>query len=358
MSSVDVEAISGIFGSISIACWVVVFTPQILENYRRSSADGLSIVFVITWLLGDVFNILGAALQGVQSTMLILAVYYTIADIVLLAQCFYYHGFTLTGAQSKPALLIDDESAVEHDELESSPLIPRESPAHGSSQRVMISDAEISRRSSSFSSILSQLNPVDTTRLSSTMPLIPNPTHSATSSPTLPQPSILGSILYNTSALLIVCLAGIVSWFVTTRFAHSQFNASTTTETGPLHIDIWGQIFGYLCAVLYLGSRVPQLLLNHRRKSTEGVSILFFLFACVGNLTYVFSILAYEPSCARVAGGGEYDDDNFCGRGEWSSKYARYVLVNASWILGSAGTLGLDLMIFAQFCWYRGRKVL
>src|SRR4051812_30435937 len=82
--------------SISIACWVVVFSPQIIENFRRSSAEGLSIQFVVVWLLGDVFNILGAVLHGVLPTMLILAVYYTIADVVLMAQCFYYRGFTLS----------------------------------------------------------------------------------------------------------------------------------------------------------------------------------------------------------------------------------------------------------------------
>lgn len=70
----DLEAISGIFGSISIACWVVVFSPQIIENFRRSSADGLSIVFVVIWLAGDVFNILGAVLQGVLPTMVSLPV--------------------------------------------------------------------------------------------------------------------------------------------------------------------------------------------------------------------------------------------------------------------------------------------
>lgn len=67
--SLDIEAISGICGSISIACWVVVFSPQIIENFRRSSAEGLSIEFVIIWLAGDVFNILGAVLQGVLPTM-------------------------------------------------------------------------------------------------------------------------------------------------------------------------------------------------------------------------------------------------------------------------------------------------
>lgn len=63
-TSLDIEALSGICGSISIACWVVVFSPQIIENFRRGSAEGLSIVFIVIWLAGDVFNILGAILQG------------------------------------------------------------------------------------------------------------------------------------------------------------------------------------------------------------------------------------------------------------------------------------------------------
>ena len=55
--------------SISIACWVVVFSPQIVENFRRGSADALSLQFLIIWLVGDVANILGAVLQGVLPTM-------------------------------------------------------------------------------------------------------------------------------------------------------------------------------------------------------------------------------------------------------------------------------------------------
>lgn len=90
--------------------------------------------------------------------------------------------------------------------------------------------------------------------------------------------------------------------------------------------------------MLYLASRVPQILLNYRRKSCEGISLLFFLFACLGNLTYVVSILAYVPH-----------DKGHVGQDEWW----RYIAVNASWLLGSVGTLALDLGIFAQFFWYR-----
>lgn len=45
-----------------------------------------------------------------------------------------------------------------------------------------------------------------------------------------------------------------------------------------------------------------------------------------------------------------------CEKGEWRAEYARYILVNTSWLIGSAGTLLLDLLIFAQFWMYRGRR--
>lgn len=48
------------------------------------------------------------------------------------------------------------------------------------------------------------------------------------------------------------------------------------------HLGPQGQILSSLCALLSLGFRVPQLLLNHKRKSTDGVSMAFFLFTVVG----------------------------------------------------------------------------
>jgi hypothetical protein len=126
-------------------------------------------------------------------------------------------------------------------------------------------------------------------------------------------------------------------------------------------MDTLGQVFGYLCAAFYLGSRLPQLLLNFRRKSTEGVSLLFFLFACIGNLTYVLSILAYSPVCrgsseavtVRLA---SHHSHPRCRPGEAAAIYGRYILVNLSWLIGSLGTLLLDMAIFVQFFLYRDAK--
>ena len=296
--------------------------------------------------------------------MIILAVYYTFADIVLLGQCFYYRGFTLSDAPTdKPVSAIDEEAVEEEEPTEQSSLLPHNRPT--------ISDADFpSARGSSrgsFSSLRSRLSSshVDATHLSPARPFLPPP--KPTDTPPAISPSkartTLSTVFLNTSALVLVCVAGVLSWWLSSRSSHPQYphhyhHESPTTEEAsqPLHFDLWGQIFGYLCAVLYLGSRIPQLLLNYRRKSTEGVSMLFFLFACLGNLTYVMSIFAYEPPCARIASSDRSTSDSWCEDGEWSRGYGRYILLNASWLIGSAGTLVLDLMIFAQFWIYRDRS--
>jgi len=81
---------SNILGWMSIACWIVVYTPQFVENYLLQSGEGLSVLFVLIWLLGDLTNLAGAALAGLLPTVIIVAVYYTLCDITLLVQIYYY----------------------------------------------------------------------------------------------------------------------------------------------------------------------------------------------------------------------------------------------------------------------------
>ena len=356
--------------SISIACWIVVYSPQIIENFRRSSADGLSLTFVIIWTLGDVFNILGAVLQGVLPTMTILAVYYTLADIVLLGQCFYYKRFTFSDAPIDKSAPAGDEEVVEEElPTEQSSLLPHKRPSYTSDRPSISSVNHSSTHGSSSSRHSRQSNDhLDATHLSPATPFTPRPTSTPPTETTARPKSALYTFFFNVGALLIVCVAGVLGWWLSSRSSRAQYPdhshhsrhdrhrspPSSNATSEPLHLDLWGQIFGYLCAALYLGSRIPQLLLNYRRKSTEGISILFFLFACVGNLTYVMSIFAYEPECARFESmdglrGG-------CERGEWSRGYGQYIVLNASWLIGSAGTLMLDLIIFGQFWIYRHRK--
>ncbi|KAF1991153.1 PQ loop repeat protein [Aulographum hederae CBS 113979] len=341
--NLDLEALSGILGSVSIAAWIVVFSPQIITNWRRGSADGLSIIFLITWLAGDVFNVLGAVLQGVLPTMVILAVYYTLADIVLLGQFFFYEGFRFKDEVQKPNVTNPDDRPDEE-----SPLLQPPSNGHQnghSNGPARISDIERRRSSSSFRE---RFLSVDGTHLSPVTPLVntaePDP-HPISKVFTQPSPVI--AFFYNLGAVLLVIFAGILGWWLSERASNSHRGSHPDTpkhNSETLHFNILGQVFGYICAALYLGSRIPQLLLNYRRKSTDGISLLFFLFACIGNLTYVLSIFAYSPVCKSPG---------HCQDGEARAIYGRYIAVNFSWFLGSFGTLLLDAGVFVQFFLYK-----
>ncbi|RKF81811.1 putative vacuolar amino acid transporter YPQ3 [Golovinomyces cichoracearum] len=309
----EVNDISGIFGSISIACWLVVFLPQLIENIRRRSTDGLSIRFVSIWLSGDICNVIGSVLQGVLPTMIILAVYYALVDILLLSQIFYFRGFTWSDESSTSLLYGSDET----------------------------------------SSLLSSNRPVEVAATNE-----PNPTsqssaaHLSPAVPFVPDPEVAlnarvvaQSTLLKVLAISCIVLVGILGWFLT--------KSSIPETSGPLPItfNVWGQTFGYMCATLYLSSRLPQLLLNYRRKSTEGISIFFFLFACLGNLAYVLSILIYEPYCPSQGGSKAH-----CPINQLSRSYWQHILLNTSWLIGSAGTFTLDLCIFTQF-WLYGNSM-
>ncbi|KAL8864223.1 MAG: hypothetical protein Q9174_007429, partial [Haloplaca sp. 1 TL-2023] len=92
--------------------------------------------------------------------MIILAVYYTFADIVLLGQCFYYRGFTL----SDPQPTANEDAVVDEEATEESPLLAQN---NGTARR------------SSSSSFRSHLSRVDATHLSPATPLIAAPTPTA-----------------------------------------------------------------------------------------------------------------------------------------------------------------------------------
>ncbi|KAL1597009.1 hypothetical protein SLS60_008591 [Paraconiothyrium brasiliense] len=335
--------------------YAVVFSPQIIENWRRGSAEGLSVVFITVWLLGDFFNIFGAVLQGVLPTMIILAVYYTFADIVLLGQYFWYEGFRLTDKVSSREESSEEEEEDEADlPSERSPLLSpslrdrHDLPSNGFHASPRISDADGGRRGSanSINSFRERFLSVSGTHLSPVTPLHDDPASAPNKPAPRPHtaPSTVQTVLFNVGIIILVCASGVLGWWLSTTRSPAATPPPTESSPETLQFNIWGQIFGYICAALYLGSRIPQLLLNYRRKSTEGISMLFFLFACIGNLTYVLSIVAYKPVCKKAS---------HCKEGEALAIYGRYIAVNLSWLLGSFGTLLLDAGVFIQYFLYR-----
>jgi uncharacterized protein with PQ loop repeat len=287
--------------------------------------------------------------------MTILAVYYTLADIVLLLQCFYYNGFTLHDKVSSSSDDEEDESETETPATEQSPLLPDSRQQHNTNGATInghtngyhtpprISDIDRRHSSQSQNSFRERFLSIDSRHLSPVTPLLDETTPASRTTRRQSRPktsSSLQTVLYNLGIVVLVCTSGVFGWYLSTRHSPQK---PTDPEPDTLTFNLWGQIFGYICAALYLGSRVPQLLLNYRRKSTDGISMLFFLFACIGNLTYVLSIMAYKPICKERP----------CASGEKRALYGKYIAVNLSWLLGSFGTLVLDAGVFVQYFLYR-----
>ncbi|KAJ2037751.1 putative vacuolar membrane transporter for cationic amino acids, partial [Coemansia sp. S2] len=82
--------LSDIFGYISFGCWLFVLLPQLWLNYKRKSSDGLSLGFILMWLAGDFTDWFGAYVGRLLLPAILIALYFVVTDIVLLAQMFCY----------------------------------------------------------------------------------------------------------------------------------------------------------------------------------------------------------------------------------------------------------------------------
>ncbi|KAL0360735.1 UNVERIFIED_CONTAM: putative vacuolar amino acid transporter YPQ3, partial [Sesamum radiatum] len=51
-------------GIASLVCWAVAEIPQIITNFTTKSAAGVSLAFLSTWIIGDVFNLAGCILES------------------------------------------------------------------------------------------------------------------------------------------------------------------------------------------------------------------------------------------------------------------------------------------------------
>lgn len=269
---------------------------------------------------------------------IILAIYYLLVDVVLVGQCFYYKGFTITDKvepEPKPQPHNGNHDAENASPTERTALLDDNN--HASHPGL-----DNLRRSESQRSLTQRLFPVDATHLSPANPLHTEPIKGEPATVVAPR-STVQQIMTNALLVVMVIMAGVLGWWLQNRNQNS-FEGGRAQD--PPEFNILGQVFGYICSVLYLGSRIPQLLLNHRRRTTEGISMMFFLFACIGNLTYNFSIFAYSPQTACEV-------PLECVPGEAKQVYGKYIAINLPWILGSLGTLCLDMGVFVQYFLYK-----
>ncbi|KAH8730115.1 vacuolar membrane PQ loop repeat protein [Phaeosphaeriaceae sp. PMI808] len=248
------EALSGVFGSISLASWVFLLVPQLIENYKQGSAEGISLAFLTVWFIGDITNLAGALWAGLVPTVIALAIYFCFADLILISQCLYYN--LKNSRRSRKA------STRSADSVEA-PLLGRRDSSNiglpGSHRR----DSQASRR------------------------------RRASSLPTIADVEAGGSEwIKNALSIVGVCIVGAVGWAIAWKTGVWAPQPASDDSTGE--IAFGAQVLGYISALCYLGARIPQIIKNQREKSCEGLSLLFFMLSLLGNATYGAGILFHS----------------------------------------------------------------
>jgi len=148
------------------------------------------------------------------------------------------------------------------------------------------------------------------------------------------------------TVLLIACLIAIVQASPLAKHSGPAV-LHHADPTKPTPLENAGTVLSWLSTVLYLGSRLPQLFKNWRRKSTAGLSPLLFTAAFCGNMFYSSALLT-NP-CA-------WHDFGPYGGGGWAgvdgSDREKWVAAALPFFLGAAGVLGLDASVGIQFLLY------
>lgn len=273
------EALSGIFGSISLVAWIVVLVPQLLQNYLSSSADAISLTFLLIWFLGDVANLIGSLWAHLVPTVTALAIYFCFADAILISQCLYYNILNKRRQRSMSTATVETAGTVEDEE---EPLLSRRGSA---ASNLGLPGSHTRRKSSGGSRRTLTGSESSARRRESVLAKIAEEDGSG---------GRAGSAawLKNIASILVIFVVGAGGWAIAYKTGIWVPAAAPTHHHGndgqgnAPHTPLGAEILGYLSAVAYLGARIPQILKNWRERSCEGLSLLFFLLSLLGNLTY------------------------------------------------------------------------
>lgn len=333
--------ISSVLGTLSIVSWLFAQLPQIYKNYQLQSTSGLSLFFLVIWCLGDVSNLLGALFTRQAGWQVVVASYYVLVDVALVTQFFWYTHYKARRYDGYNELPRSHDPSGSAPDLVQGVALFDDNAAHQSpapvdmtSKKYEANDTGVQTESISNSAVGRTASYTNEKSNSSRRSI--RVKSSASSPPfALPRTMLIASLL--------CAVAANASPTGTAPSPHPPiYNAPKETV-----IEIVGRIFSWMSTILYLGSRPPQLIKNHRRKSTEGLSPLLFMAAFGGNFFYSTSLLTNPNAWYDFApyGGGGWADVH--GNSRWE-----YIGRTIPFFLGAFGVLFFDGFMGVQFLMY------
>lgn len=295
---------SGLFGYLSVLSWLGAQLPQCYKNHKLKTIEGLSVEFILTWLIGDLLNVVGCIFTHQLRFQLILSIWFVLVDFVLTGQYFQYRDLQEDDRGRSTTRMITHR------------------------QTVSLSINRVSNRNGS-------VHPPVTVKRSRR-----SQTHSARR---------LGSNRSRTLASLV--MLGL------TLGVGAAPTISTPSISAHLSISndlavVIGKLSSWACVTFYLSSRMPQIYYNYQRKSIEGLSVFLFLFALLGNSFYTLSILTSPRLHQSHPEAMKYLLESL----PWVLPFSKNIpslTPPHSFLIGSVGTIIFDIIILLQVAMYK-----
>lgn len=265
---------SNILGLLSSVVWFFVLIPQLYKNYKAQDSDAISLFLILLWLVGDYLSMFTAQIKGISKVVVYVAIYHIIIGILFTVQIIYYrHKKYKRYFNDFYSPILDLDNVVLRQDIFNDNLVPRQDTSNDD----VVLRQDIVDYYNYF--LLTQNEQVF---IFSSILFI----------------SILNTYFYFDSYKSIL-LADVVAWLTT---------------------------------LIFIGSRIPQIHLNHKRKSTHGLSVYSFIILNIANYLFLSSILV-----------------NICDN---DGNEIQFLISNSQWIVGSISGSLLDIILFYQFYIY------
>jgi len=256
------QQLAWIFSIISNCIWLIVFVPQLYQNYKNKNSQAISLLLLFCLLLGDVLAMTSGYLKKLNIVVIYTAAYHIILNSIIICQILYYRRLSCLSYNQERVSLLSSSSS-----------------------------------SSSLSS--SSYNSCNESLLS------------------------LSSLIFTPWEIYFYITS---ICFIILTYIFIQLNNN--------YNELVGNFLAWIATFIFIFSRIPQILLNFKRQSTEGLSITTFIIANISSMFFMLSILIIL-----------YDLNK--------NQYNNYIIENIQWLIGGGITTIFDGIIFYQFYKYR-----
>ncbi|XP_020240898.1 seven transmembrane protein 1-like isoform X2 [Asparagus officinalis] len=298
-------------GLLSLSCWAIAEIPQIITNFQTKSGHGVSLCFLLTWVTGDVFNLVGCVLEpATLPTQFYSAVLYAVTTLVLVVQTIYYDDCFTRWWKHRgygPTLEVDEErKPLNPDKY--GPTMPISATVSTATSPQM--DVHYTSATSLANSGSSPYGGASYLRVARSGPSDFGAAlqdleeeeheheHEHKINITRPKRIASHSVGYGTFVLGFACLPFQAKALIQMDL-YGKYIIQETIMNG-LEANTYGMILGWIMAAIYMGGRLPQIYLNIKRGNVEGLNPLMFIFALIANATYVGSILVRSVRWDRL----------------------------------------------------------